>query len=77
MNIDLDELYGNEQITFKDGEIEDYLKTLGFIVNDDLVKEIIKQTEEGETPKMELFSYKVVDSINAEGDRIWVKIKLI
>ena len=61
MNIDLDELYGNEQITFKDGEVEDYLKTLGFIIKDDSAKEIIKQTEEGETPKMDLFSYKVVD----------------
>ena len=70
MNIDLDELYGDEQITFKDGEIEDHLKTLGFIVNDDSVKEIIKQAEEGETPKMELFSYKVVNPINTEGDRI-------
>jgi len=63
MNIDLDELYGNEQITFKDGEIEEYLKTLGFIVNDDSVKEIIKQAEEGETPKIELFSYKMADPI--------------
>ena len=61
MNIDLDELYGNEQITFIDGEIEDYLKTLGFIINDDSTKEIIEQAKEGETPKTELFLYKVVD----------------
>lgn len=73
MNIDLDELYGDEEIKFKEGEIEEYLKTLGFIINDDSVKEIIKQTEEDETPKMELFSYKVVDPINTEGDNIWIK----
>lgn len=63
MNVNLNEVYKGNVPTLSEEQIEDYLKTLGFIINDDSVKEIIKQTEEGETPKMELFSYKVVDPI--------------
>ena len=61
MNINLNEVYEGNVPTLSEEQIEDYLKTLGFIVNDDSVNEIIKQTKEGETPKMKLFSYKVVD----------------